>query len=163
MPITRTKKHEIVKELKDKMQKAKSLVFARFHGVSVAKISEFRRRLKQEDSEYMVAKKTLIKIALKETGKDVSEEFEGEVGMLAGYGDELGLWRQASDFAKKEKGAFEVLGGFFEGKYVDKETARRLGMIPSREALIAQFMSVLLGNTRKFLYILDQLKNKKSA
>jgi len=161
MAVTRSKKEELVKALKEKILKSKALVFARFHKLSVAKASGFRRDLRKVDSEYTVAKKTLLKIALKASGKEVAEKFEGEVGVITGYGDELATFKNAMDFSKKEKEAFQVLGGIFEGKVIDAKTAKALGMIPSREALIAQLMSVLLGNTRKLVYVLDQISKSQ--
>src|SRR3989338_6717483 len=149
MAVTRSKKEELVKVLKEKISKSKALVFARFHKLSVAKASGFRRDLRKADSEYTVAKKTLLKIALKASGKEVAEKFEGEVGVITGYGDELATFKSAMYFSKKEKEAFQVLGGIFEGKVIDAQTAKALGIIPSREVLIAQLMGVLLGNTRK--------------
>lgn len=160
MPITRLQKEEIVKKLKDKIEKSHALVFAKFHGLSVAKIAALRRLFRSHNADYTVAKKTLMKIAFSQSGKSIPGDLEGEVGLIAGYGDQLGIFKTATEFAKKEKGAFQVLGGFFEGTYVDAETAKALGLIPSREALLAKLMQVIQGNTRKFVYILDQISKK---
>jgi len=93
----------------------------------------------------------------------VPGELEGEVGVVAGYGDELAAFRGSVEFSKKEKEAFQILGGFFEGKFVDSNAAWRLGLIPGREALYAQLMSVILGNMRKLVYILAEFQKKKST
>src|SRR3989344_1158584 len=152
MAITRAKKEDTIGKLKDKIVKSKALVFARFHGLSVAKASDLRRKFRAGDADYTVAKKSLLKIALRDSGKELPQELEGEVGFVSGYGEELPVFKIASDFAKKEKEAFVLLGGYFEGKFVDAATAKALGSIPSREALLAQLMSVLQGNIRKFMY-----------
>ena len=163
MPITRAKKKEIVADLKEKIVKSKALVFAKFHGLSVAKASQFRKKMRGEDAEYTVAKKTLLGIAFKGSDKEIPADLAGEIGLVSGYGDELGVFRAVLDFSKKEKEAFEIMGGFFEGKYIDAATAKALGAIPSREALLGQCMSVLVGNTRKFVYMLDQIAKQKST
>lgn len=160
MAISRTAKEKIVSDLKNKMAKSSALVFARFHGLSVAKISEFRRKMRTENGEYTVAKKSLLKIALADSGKEVPSKFEGEVGVVSGYGDELAVFRGSIEFSKKEKDAFKILGGFFEGKFVDADIAERIGRIPGREALYAQLMGVVLGNTRKLVYVLDQVSKR---
>lgn len=161
MPISREKKEAVVKDLQEKIQKAEGIVFAKFHGLSVAKISQFRRTIRACEGEYTVAKKTLIGIAFKNAGKEIAEVFPGEVAVLTGHGDGLALFKTAVDFAKKEKEAFQVLGGYFEGKFVDAATARALGSIPSREILIAQLMNVILGNTRILVYMVDQLSKSR--
>ena len=160
MPITKSKKEEVVSSLKDKIGRSKSLVLARFHGLSVAKVSDLRRKFRAQDGDYTVAKKSLLKIALRDSGRELTGELDGEIGVAAGYGDELAVFKIASDFAKKEKEAFQIVGGFFEGKFVDAQAARSIGLIPSREALIAQVMQVMQGNVRKFMNIVDQLSKK---
>ncbi len=160
MPITRVKKESIVGELQDKIGKSKAVLFARFHGLSVAKVTGLRRLFRAENADYTVAKKTLIRVAFGESGKDLAMDLPGEVAVISGYGDELSIFRVASTFAKKEKGAFEIVGGFFEGQFVDEKIAKALGAIPGREVLYAQLMSVILGNTRKFVFVLDQIAKK---
>ncbi|MEK7150839.1 MAG: 50S ribosomal protein L10 [Patescibacteria group bacterium] len=160
MPITRSKKEEVVKNIQGKVAKAKVLVFARFHGLSVAKATTFRRAVRALEADFSVAKKSLLRIAFRAEGKEIPGELDGEVGLVAGRGEELPLFKAISDFAKKEKDAFQILGGFYEGKYIDAATAKALGQIPSREALLAQLMGVIQGNTRKLLYVLDQMSKK---
>jgi large subunit ribosomal protein L10 len=160
MPITRAKKEEVVKTIKEKIAKANVLVFARFHGLSVAKNTQMRRIFRGLDADFTVAKKSLLKIAFRDAGKEIPVDLEGEVGLVAGRGEELPVFKAISDFVKKEKEAFQILGGFFEGKFIDAQTAKALGLIPSREALLAQLMGVIQGNTRKLIYIIDQLSKK---
>lgn len=162
MPVTKQKKQEVVKELREKIAKAQSIAFAKFHGLSVAKVSAFRRKVKGVGGEYVVTKKTLLGIALKEEGKEIPGKLEGEVGVIVSYEDALSPFKSATEFAKQEKEAFALLGGIFEGTFVDARTAKALGMIPSREVLVAQVMSVILGNTRKLVYCIDQIQKKKS-
>ena len=161
MAISREKKEEIVKALKEDISSAKAVVFAKFHKLSVGKISDLRRKFRAVGGKYTVSKKTLIGRAFQDAGKGNLPAMEGEVALITGREDELALFKTASDFAKKEKDAFQILGGFFEGKLIGAETAKTLGMIPSREALIAQVMQVMLGNIRKFMYVVDQLKSKQ--
>jgi len=160
MPITRAKKEEVVHELKDKISKSHSILFGKFHGLSVAKVSNLRRQFRKENADFTVAKKTLIKVAFKESGREIPMELDGEVGLVAGYGDELSIFKTAGDFAKKEKGLFEIIGGYFDGKFVDAKDAKALAAIPSREVLLAQLMNVIQGNTRKLVYVLDQMSKK---
>ncbi len=72
MPITRVKKESIVGDLQDKIGKSKAVLFARFHGLSVAKVTGLRRAFRKEDADYTVAKKTLIRVAFRDAGKELS-------------------------------------------------------------------------------------------
>lgn len=162
MPITRSKKEEIVAGLMDQIKGAKALAFAKFHGLSVGKTSEARRKFRAGGGSYTVAKKSLIALAFKKAGLGDMPALEGEIALISGDEDELSIYKTASDLAKKEKEAFQLVGGFFEGNFIGAETAKALGAIPSREALIAQLMSVIIGNTRKFVYLVDQIQKQKS-
>ena len=91
MAKTREEKKKIINDLAGKIKKAKSIIFTNFNGLTVAEGSELRKRLKEEDSEYYVAKKTLLSLALSKEGiKDVDvKNFDGKVAAVFGYEDEV--------------------------------------------------------------------------
>ena len=170
MPISRSKKEEVVSKIKDILLRAKSLLIVRFHGLSVSKTHDLRRRFRAEDTQYVVVKKSLLEKACEQAGLRVPENLEGEVAIAASFGDELAAFKIALEVSKKEKDALKLLGGFFPAQggsasggdmqLIDAESAYRLGAIPSREGLLSQLMSVIQGNTRKFVVLLDQLSRK---
>src|SRR3990167_9171681 len=88
MAISKDKKVEVVEKLKKVFKNAKSLVFVNFHGLNVTNATLMRRALQDEGVSYVVAKKTLTNLALKE------EKFAGERPTLDGelalaWGDDL--------------------------------------------------------------------------
>lgn len=170
MAITRQKKTEIVKVLEDNLKDAGMIVFVNFRGLSVAHVSELRRKLKQAGAEYVVAKKTLARLVLKEKGIEMPV-LEGEVGFVFGHGDPIATAKEVQVFGKEHM-AVKIAGGVFEGKVIDAEVVIRLAKIPPREVLIAQFlgviqsplrgfMGVLNGNQRKLVMALQQIADKK--
>ncbi|OGZ22952.1 MAG: 50S ribosomal protein L10, partial [Candidatus Nealsonbacteria bacterium RIFCSPLOWO2_01_FULL_41_9] len=58
--LSKTKKAEILKDLKDKVAKQKAMVFVDFTGLKVKDISKLRKELKKNQNEMKVAKKTLV-------------------------------------------------------------------------------------------------------
>ena len=84
MAKTKEQKKEILQKLNEKIKKAKSVVFAEFNGLGVKDNEELRIKLKQENSEYYVAKKTLLNIAFKEEKiKELDvEKFNGRVATI---------------------------------------------------------------------------------
>jgi len=74
----RQKKEKIVQELTDKIQKAKSLIFTNYQGLTHKQIEELKKSLKDFNAELVVTKNTLLKLALKmENGKWKMENDEG--------------------------------------------------------------------------------------
>ena len=130
MAITKEKKKEILADL-EKVVKAKSVVFVNFHGLPVSSASSLRRGLQAESVGYKVAKKTLVKRALSlEKIEGDQPEFAGELALaylsseasakLDGE-DLIAPARNIYEFQKKLEGKLSILGGIFQGRYMNKE------------------------------------------
>ena len=104
MPKTKEQKKVILNELMDKVAKAKSIIFTSFNGLTVKDNEDLRSKLRQENNEYYVAKKTLFGLALKDkaiAGLDV-KKFAGQVAAIFGYSDEVSPAKIVGQFKKKK-------------------------------------------------------------
>ncbi len=161
--ITKAKKKELVEKVAKALKGSKSVVFANFHHLVVADDMAMRRALRKEGVGYMVVRKTLAKIALKDAGV-VGEmpEFVGELAMV--YGDDLTApAREFFTFQKKYKDNVKIVGGIFEGKYVSVEEMTAIAMIPSQKTLYAQLVNLINSPIQRFAVVLDQIANTKTA
>lgn len=162
MPITRQKKEEIVAKAKDALAKAESVVFVNFHGLSVAETTQLRGGLREHGVGYMVGKKTLVKRALDDA------KVEGELPALDGelalaYGEDLLVpAREVYAFQKDHEGKVSIIGGIFEGKYMDKEQMMNIATIPPREVLYAQFLNIINSPLQGLAIALDKIAEKKA-
>ena len=66
MPKTRKQKEEAIQSLKSKLADSKAVVFTSDTGLTVKEVEALRKELRANDSEYYVAKKTLLKKVLKD-------------------------------------------------------------------------------------------------
>jgi large subunit ribosomal protein L10 len=171
MPLTRVQKEKIVSDLQKKLSKADSLIFSDFTGLSVAKTREFRQKIKKLGATFKVAKKTLIRRALKNSAADavVGPESKTPVSVIFG-GDIAELAKAVNNFSKTE--ALKVLGGFLSGQYLAAADIAALAKLPSRHDLLAglartiqapvrNLASVLQANLRNLVCVLDGIKSKK--
>ena len=71
--MNRTEKEQVIGELHEKMAKAKAAIVAEPRGLTVAVVTELRKKLRDAKVEYRVVKNTLVKIALKGTAYDSAE------------------------------------------------------------------------------------------
>jgi len=154
MAVSKQKKGEILEKVKGILGSAKTIAFANFHGLSVAKVTELRRKLRAEGVGYFVAKKSLIKKALESAG------FSGEVPSLDGevalaFGDDL------FGFEQKFEKAVSLLGGIFEGVFKNKEDMRVIASIPPRKTLEAQFVNLINSPIQGFVMVLDGIAKNK--
>lgn len=163
--ITKQQKFEIVKGLKEKLNAYSFVVFLNFHGMSVAKMQEFRKLLRKTSSEYVVAKKTLLGVAAKEAGLNLDKKkLEGEIGAVLGGSDEdatLAIAKEISAFEKKNADVLKMIGGFWERRWIDVMEIKRLSSIPSREVLLTQLAFMLNQPTASLARALNKLSEQK--
>lgn len=179
MPKTKQEKEEIVKKLTDKFTRSKSVVFVSFSGLDVPASQQFRKSVKEKNSEVLVAKKTLMAIALKNSGIDeaVIENFDKEVAAVFSYGDEVAGPKMAAEFAKGKE-AVQILGGLLMDHpagqhFLSQQEAKSLAALPSKEELWARLVgsikapvsglvNALSGNLRNLINVLSAIKEVKS-
>ena len=161
MAVSKQKKGEILEKVKGILGSAKTIAFANFHGLSVAKVTELRRKLRAEGVGYFVAKKSLIKKALESAGfSGEAPSLEGEVALA--FGDDLiAPAREVFGFEQKFEKAVSLLGGIFEGVFKNKEDMRVIASIPPRKTLEAQFVNLINSPIQGFVMVLDGIAKNK--
>ncbi len=169
MAKTRKEKEELVKSLEEKLDKAKSAVFVDYKGLKVAESEELRGKIRANDSEIMVIKNRLAKIALKNKGIEVDEDiFSRPVAITLSYQDEVAGAKEIDTFAKSHEN-LEILGGILENGFISADKVKQLAALPSREQLHAKvvgtiaaplsgMVNVLQGNIRGLVNVLSQIK-----
>lgn len=174
MAKTRAQKEQIVSDLKDKLSKIKSLVFAEFSGLSVNDMEGLRQAARDENVEVSVAKKTLMGIAASEAGlKNVDTDgLPNSVVTLFGYEDEVVPAKLVADFAKTHEGV-QIVGGVIEGEFTASEQMIALSKLPGKQELYAKlvgslnspmsgFANVLAGNLRGLVTALKAIQEQKA-
>jgi len=161
--ITKAKKKELVDSIAKALKGSKSVVFANFHHLIVSDDMAMRKALRKEGVGYMVVRKTLAKIALKEAGiEGTMPEFVGELAIV--YGDDLTApAREFFTFQKKYKDNVKIVGGIFEGKYMTVEEMTAVAMIPSQKTLYAQFVNLINSPIQRFAVVLDAIAKTKTV
>ncbi len=145
-----------------------------FNKLSVGKAMELRRTLKAINAEYKVAKKTLINRVLKAGDFEDAkiDDFKTQVGVIFGYDDPVPVANSIWKFSKVNE-ALKILGGFLGMNWQGKDRIIALAKLPSREILLGQvvrmiaaplsgIVTVLSGNMRNLVNVLDNIKNKRS-
>ena len=170
--MKRAEKEQLVNDLRDKLQGAKSLYYTDFTGLNVKRMTELRRRLKREGIDYVVIKNTLALRAVNESGL-VGERLKGPTGLVMGK-DPVAAARVLTDFAKEFEQKPAVKGGLLEGKAVDAAQVKQLASLPTREQMLADLgaglqspMAAFVGALNGLLYMfagaLDALKSQREG
>lgn len=169
MPKTRQQKEETVKNLQEKLTRARSVVFADYRGLTMKQLSDLRNKLRDQDAEFTVTKNTLLKLALPSTTYRLSStDLEGPTATLFAYGDEISPIKILVK-ALKDATLGKVKKGFLDNEALDEAKILKLALLPTKDQLKGQIVGILAaplqgmvgvlqGNLRSLVYALDQIK-----
>lgn len=170
MPNTQNIKK--VKDISQKVQKASSITFFEYKNLGSNAVNDLRRKVEQVSAEIVVAKNTLVKIAL---GNKKAEDIDlkGQTGVLFSFGDGVAPLKTLFDFAKKFE-AVKIKGAFIDGTYYNSQKVAQISKLPSKLELIskilagfknplAHFVNVLGGTRNKFVYALAAVAKTKEV
>ena len=132
----------MIKDMEKVIKDSSSLVFVNFHGLKVSDETKLRRELRDKEVGYKVGRKTLLARALKGKAEGEIPELAGEVA-IAYSKDAISSPREVYNFQKTHKGMLNILGGIFEGKFVNSAYMMELATIPSREVLLSRIAFLL--------------------
>ncbi|MFA6995197.1 MAG: 50S ribosomal protein L10 [Patescibacteria group bacterium] len=175
MPKNKIQKQEIFRNLKEKIKKSKSVIFAGFNSLGVKDNEILRAKLRAENSEYYVAKKTLMNLALKENKLDINvRDFDGKVAAIFSYEDEVAPAKIIGNFRQNKEKETKIffLGGILGGQLLSKDQVEALSKLPSKTELYARlvgtinapisgFVNVLAGNLRGLVTVLKAIEEEK--
>lgn len=162
MAISKDKKRAIVAKLTDAFKEASSVAFVSFSKLTVKDASRVRKELAETGVRYYVAKKTLIRLALKEKGYGGEvPELPGEVAVAWTTDDITAPARGVYDLGKKLKGAIALIGGVFEGVFADAKKMISIATIPTMPVLRGMFVNIINSPIQRFAIALGEVSKTK--
>ncbi len=162
MAVSKDKKSGILDNLKKIVAGSKSLVFLNFKGLPVSETGEIRKTLRNSGVGYVVAKKTLSRKVLKEGGiTGDMPEMPGEFAMVYGE-DALAPAREIFAFQKKFDKKVQIVGGVFEGKFMNQSEMTTVANIPGMKTLQAQFVNLINSPIQRLVVGLNEIAKKKA-
>ncbi len=172
--MNRDEKVTIVSDLSESFNRAKLAVVADYCGLKVSEFQKIRIELRNCNSEIRVAKNTLLKRAVTDTGNAaLSEYFSGTTAVIMAYADPVEPAKVVTKFASDNE-KFKIRSAVLDGEKIGVDKLTALSKLPSKEALLGQLLStwksvpsglvqVLSGVPRTFVYALQAIKDQKEA
>ena len=145
MAVSKQQKVEILNNLVEKFKVAKSIGFAETNTLTVEDFSNLRTDLREVSATYTLAKKTLIKKALKEAldiDIDLSN-FPGQIWAVCSNEDAVAWLGKVNDFMKKNDEKVTWAASIFEGELKDLEETKVIAAMPSRDTLLGRLVGSL--------------------
>ena len=161
MPSTKIleMKKEVVNEIKDRLNKSKSVVLFDYRGLTDADVKDLRVKLKESGSDYKVYKNTLLRLAFNDLNVSMDDYLEGPTAIVLSS-DDIAAVKILSDVAKKNE-ALELKAGIIEGNVQDKAKLEEFARIPSREGLYTMLAGGMIGIVKDLSIALNLLAEQK--
>lgn len=172
--MKRPEKEELVEELGSLFEESSNIFVTDYLGLNVAQITEFRKKLRDGNIKYRVAKNTLLRIAAKNKGhEDMVPYFEGPTAVAFGVDDPSVPAKTINDFLKKN-GKPEVKAFWADGVLYESERLKELAELPTKDELIAKIVGTISapltnlvgtmdGLIREFCVTIDQIAKQKES
>ena len=160
--------------IKNTFKDSSAIFIVKYSGLSSPDITTLRRALKKNKASLFVVKNSVAQRAFKDCGlQPLIKSIEGPCGLIFIKGEPIEASRALYDFSKRNE-VLKLACGFFNDKVLETKDIESLAKLPSKEILRAQvvmtlnapiagFVMVLGATLRKFVYCLDQIRQKKEV
>jgi large subunit ribosomal protein L10 len=136
-----TKKKEIVKTLLDEVQQYDVIVLTDYSGLTHKQLEDVRSKVKNSEGDYQIVKTSLLKIALKEAGREQKDNPNLDGPTAALFANEANLTSIKVIYdTSREQESFKIKGGIWKTDIIDEAKIVRLATLPSRDQLIAMLL-----------------------
>jgi large subunit ribosomal protein L10 len=140
--VDRTEKREFVGSLAQVFAETSMVVVTRNEGMTVADVTDLRRRMRTNGAQLKVAKNRLAVLALEGTRFDgIKPLLKGPIA-LAWSTDPVAVAKTAVEFAKTND-KFVLIGGSLGTQMLDVSGVRALAELPSLDTLRAKLVGML--------------------
>ena len=155
------KNQQTLSSLKGSLTGVETFYVVDYQGLTAGQLGKLRKDIREKGGQLIVAKNTLINLALQDGGRDFADALKGPSAIVVAQDDPAGVAKALSDAAKgNDKGIPSVKAGFVEGNRVDVKVVERLASLGSKQSLQGELVGVLSAHLSNFVGILEAYKEK---
>ena len=158
---TIARKQQEVQAVAEKMANAGTTVFVDYLGLTVAEVSELRRKLHTENCEMKVVKNNILRRATKEEGFDGVEEHLAGPSAIIVSKDEVTGAKVVYDFLKDHE-KLSVKVGIVDKKVTSEAELKALSQLPNKEGMLSMLLSVLQAPIRNLACVVKAVSEKEN-
>ncbi len=159
MALKLEEKQAIVAEVADQVAAAGAIVFAEYRGLTVAEMTDLRRKAREAGVYLHVLKNTLVRRAVADTPfAGIADRLVGPL-IFAIAADPVAPAKVLVEFAKSAD-KLVVKGGAMPGSVLDAEGVKALASMPGRAELLATLIGTMQAPIAKFVRTLNEVPSK---
>ncbi len=160
--------------IKKQLKESDSIFIIKYSKLSSPDMTALRQALRGTNATLFVAKNSIARRALKDSKLEKLVKFvDGPCGLVFAKGEPVDASRALYNFYREHE-QLKLECGLLEDNILDTKGIETLAKLPGKEVLrtqlvmtlnapISGFVRVLKQTLTKFVYCLDQIKNKKGS
>ena len=152
--VDRSMKQELVDTLHSTFKQSNLVVVAELRGLTVAELTDFRRKMRAEGAGLKVAKNRLARRALTDTNYATLDSLFVGPTVIGFSVDPIAAAKVALNFAKTNE-KVTIKGGSMNGLLLDKSGVEALATLPSLDELRGKLVGVLVAPATKIAAVLQ--------
>ena len=153
--VDRAQKRELVERLNDQWKTSGVIVVAHYKGMTVAQMTDFRKRIKDAGGVVKVTKNRLAKLAVKGTDvESISDLLRGQT-CVAYSQDPISAAKVSVKYAR-ENDKLVILGGAMGKTRLDSNGVKALADLPSLDELRGKLIGLLQAPAAKIARIVKE-------
>ena len=158
--------------IKNTLKSSDGVFIVKYSGVSSPDLCSLRLRLKTSRASLFVAKNSVARRALKDSGLEaLLKNIDGPCGLVFVKDEPVAVSQALCNFTKDHE-QLKLEGGSLNDKIIERKDIEFMAKLPAKEALRAQVVGALNSPISglvialnqilaKFVYCLDQIKQNK--
>lgn len=171
-------KEALVAEIADALRASQATILADYRGLTVAQVSDLRKKLREAGTEFAVVKNTLFKRAsegIMPLDPQLDAILNGPTAVAFAKSDPVAAAKILADYIRDNRNTpLTLKGGMVGGKFFTPDQVNQLSKVPPREVLIAQMLGALQspisglvgtlnGIVSNFVFTLQAVADQKQA
>ncbi len=159
MPVSRERKEELVESYVEILNDCDGFIIVKTQGLSVPQIQGLRNTVREHNGQYLVAKNTLMRKALRDAQWIVPEDLlVGPVAIVFGRDNMPGVSKallkhiEDEDFNER----MQVTGGVMAGDLLDAQQVDAISKLPTLDELRAQLAGLVVSPAQGIVNVLHQ-------
>lgn len=140
--MDRSEKEQLVSSLREGLLESSLVVVSHQTGLTVAQVSDLRRKMREAGAQFRVAKNTLARLAVAGTENEGITPLLSGPTTLAYSKDPVAAAKISVKFAN-DNDKFNVVGGILNGKLLGAKDIETLSKLPSIDELRAKIIGII--------------------
>ena len=150
-------KGEVVESLRERLGRATIAIIAEPSGLNVSEVTDLRKKLRDSEGEYKIAKNSLALRAFADSEYEpLRHMLVGQTALVFGYGDPVAIAKEVSNYSKDNEEKLSIRAALLEGQLFEGKDVSKLAKLKTKDELRSQLLSVLSAPASQLVRLLAE-------